>query len=46
MRLSKLKEDRQRGQKDKELYKTTQKTKDRATRTPLKTGMNSGSLEG
>jgi hypothetical protein len=29
-----------------DIQNTTQKTKDRVTRTPLKTGVNAGALEG
>jgi len=45
IRSRKLKKDRQyndQKKKDNDLQNTTQKTKDRATRTPLKTGVIAG----
>ena len=48
IRIRKSKKNRQHnGQKDKQQStKHTHKTKDRVTRTPLKTGVNSGAPEG
>ena len=44
--MTKRQKDRQHNDQKKKEKNTTQKTKDRATRTPLNPGVNSGTSEG